>query len=140
VKSLPESENSPRRPADFVGRIIVNNEKVAFIGEIHPQVLLNWTIDMPVAVLELNLTDLFRLMHFPSEPTLEQSSVHDNGKSEKEQNMHRSERNSDFSLWRWLRQYRPEDQAARCSNPYKQSGLRLHWSRISIKDFVVAGK
>jgi len=46
-------------------RILFNNSKVAYIGEMHPQVLMNWGIDMPVAVFELNVTELFRLMNFP---------------------------------------------------------------------------
>jgi len=50
-----------------VGRVIINNSKIAYIGEIHPQVLSNWTIDMPVAVLELNVTELFVAMNFPSD-------------------------------------------------------------------------
>ena len=48
-----------------VGRVSVSNEKIAYIGEIHPQVLMNWSLEMPVAVLELNITDLFRIMRFP---------------------------------------------------------------------------
>ncbi len=45
------------------GRVVVNNAKIAYIGEIHPQVLMNWAIDMPVAVLEINITELFNVMH-----------------------------------------------------------------------------
>jgi len=48
------------------GRVVINNLKVAFIGEMHPQVLANWTIDMPVAVLEFNVTELFRTIYSPS--------------------------------------------------------------------------
>ena len=45
------------------GRVVVNNSKIAYVGEIHPQVLMNWTIDMPVAILEINVTELFNLMY-----------------------------------------------------------------------------
>jgi phenylalanyl-tRNA synthetase beta chain len=48
-----------------VGRVVVGDEKIATMGELHPQVLANWTIEMPVAVLELNITDLVRILHFP---------------------------------------------------------------------------
>jgi len=48
------------------GRVIINDAKIAYIGEIHPQVLANWTIDMPVAVLEINVTELFRLIYHPA--------------------------------------------------------------------------
>lgn len=47
------------------GRVIINGSKIAYIGELHPQVLSNWTIDMPAAVLELNVTELFRTMYTP---------------------------------------------------------------------------
>ena len=41
-----------------VGRVIVNNKKVAYIGEISPKVLQNFNIDVPVVGLELNITEL----------------------------------------------------------------------------------
>jgi phenylalanyl-tRNA synthetase beta chain len=47
------------------GRVIVNGSKIAYIGELHPQVLSNWTIEMPVGVLEINITELFRTMNHP---------------------------------------------------------------------------
>lgn len=45
-----------------VARISVKNKGVAYIGEIHPQVLENFGIEMPVAGFELNLTDLYDTM------------------------------------------------------------------------------
>lgn len=45
-----------------VGRVSVNNTDVAYVGEIHPIVLEEFELEMPAAVLELNLSDLFRLM------------------------------------------------------------------------------
>jgi phenylalanyl-tRNA synthetase beta chain len=44
-----------------VGRVTCKNKEVAYIGEIHPQVLSNFTLETPVAALELNLADLFKL-------------------------------------------------------------------------------
>ncbi len=44
-----------------VARIIINGEKVAYIGEVNPQVLANFELEVPVAVFELNLTDLFNV-------------------------------------------------------------------------------
>ena len=41
-----------------VARVSVKGKGVAYIGEIHPQVLENWSLEMPVCVFELNLTDL----------------------------------------------------------------------------------
>jgi phenylalanyl-tRNA synthetase beta chain len=45
-----------------VGRVIVNDKKLAYIGEISPGVITNWELEMPVAALELNLTELFKLI------------------------------------------------------------------------------
>lgn len=45
------------------GRVIVNGKKIAYIGEIHPQVLNNWKLDYPVAAFELNLTELYKAMN-----------------------------------------------------------------------------
>jgi len=65
-----------------VGRVIVEGAKIAYIGEIHPQVLVNWTLEMPVAVLELNITELFRVMHLTNEKNTE---LHLDKKQEHEQ-------------------------------------------------------
>ncbi|MBI2541094.1 phenylalanine--tRNA ligase subunit beta [Candidatus Woesearchaeota archaeon] len=43
-------------------RAIVKGKKVAYLGEINPIVLSNWGLEMPVAALELNLTELFEVM------------------------------------------------------------------------------
>ncbi len=45
-----------------VGRVVVNGKGVAYIGEIHPKVLSNFGMGVPVAAMELNLTDLFEVM------------------------------------------------------------------------------
>lgn len=45
-----------------VGRVVVNGKKIAYIGEIHPQVLTNFELDMPVAALELNVSELFEIL------------------------------------------------------------------------------
>jgi phenylalanyl-tRNA synthetase beta chain len=42
-----------------VGRVIINEKEVAYIGEISPKVLENWGIINPVACLELNLSEIF---------------------------------------------------------------------------------
>ncbi|PIU02580.1 MAG: phenylalanine--tRNA ligase subunit beta, partial [Candidatus Diapherotrites archaeon CG09_land_8_20_14_0_10_32_12] len=41
-----------------VGRIIADDKKLAYIGELSPEVITNWELEMPVAALELNLTEL----------------------------------------------------------------------------------
>lgn len=42
-----------------VARVSVNGKGVAYIGEIHPEVLSNWDLQFPVAAFELNVTELF---------------------------------------------------------------------------------
>ncbi|WP_455367744.1 phenylalanine--tRNA ligase subunit beta [[Eubacterium] cellulosolvens] len=42
-----------------VGRVIIEGGDAGVIGEIHPQVLENWKVEMPTAALELNLTKIF---------------------------------------------------------------------------------
>ena len=45
-----------------VGRISVKGKDVAYIGEIHPLVLTRFDLTVPVAALEINLTELFELL------------------------------------------------------------------------------
>lgn len=44
------------------GRIVVNGIKIGYLGEIHPTVLSNFKLEMPVAALEINLTEVFEVM------------------------------------------------------------------------------
>ncbi|MEK6875831.1 MAG: phenylalanine--tRNA ligase subunit beta, partial [Nanoarchaeota archaeon] len=43
-------------------RIAVNGKKVAYIGELNPNVITNWSLEVPVTAFELNLTGLFEMM------------------------------------------------------------------------------
>ncbi|MEM2185761.1 MAG: phenylalanine--tRNA ligase subunit beta [Thermofilaceae archaeon] len=55
-------------PSFIKGRyalIVVDGEQVGFAGEVHPKVLVNWGLEKPVAVAELNLSILFRLLSAP---------------------------------------------------------------------------
>ncbi|MBS3145629.1 phenylalanine--tRNA ligase subunit beta [Candidatus Woesearchaeota archaeon] len=45
-----------------VGRVNVKGKNVAYIGEIHPQVISNWDLELPVVALELNLSDLMEVI------------------------------------------------------------------------------
>lgn len=45
-----------------VGRVLLKGKKIAYIGEIHPQVLNNFELEMPVSAFELNLTELFEIL------------------------------------------------------------------------------
>ncbi|AFK22676.1 phenylalanine--tRNA ligase subunit beta [Pyrococcus sp. ST04] len=43
-----------------VGKILVDGKEIGIIGEIHPQVLENWNIEVPVVAFELFLKPLYR--------------------------------------------------------------------------------
>tara|TARA_Y100000034_G_C6909945_1_gene423960 strand:- start:3023 stop:4672 length:1650 start_codon:yes stop_codon:yes gene_type:complete len=45
-----------------VARVSVKGKDVAYIGEMHPEVLTAFDLDTPVAAFELNLSDLFGLL------------------------------------------------------------------------------
>ncbi|MBU2523034.1 MAG: phenylalanine--tRNA ligase subunit beta [Nanoarchaeota archaeon] len=42
--------------------IIINSKEVGFIGEVHPEILDNWNIKQPLAVIEMSLDEIFN--HF----------------------------------------------------------------------------
>src|SRR3989344_2412025 len=46
-----------------VGRVVVNGKKVAYIGEVHPKVISNWDLELPVVALELNLSELMEVIN-----------------------------------------------------------------------------
>lgn len=46
-----------------VARISVKDKPIAYMGEIHPKVLVNFGLEMPLAALEINLTELFNLIN-----------------------------------------------------------------------------
>jgi phenylalanyl-tRNA synthetase beta chain len=58
-----ELREPAQTPEHFViGRcaeIILDNKQIGFIGEIHPKILKNWKIKMPVAMFEINLEQIF---------------------------------------------------------------------------------
>jgi phenylalanyl-tRNA synthetase beta chain len=41
-----------------VAEILFKNKKIGFLGEIHPKILRNWKIRMPVALLEMDFDEL----------------------------------------------------------------------------------
>ncbi|MBU0894732.1 MAG: phenylalanine--tRNA ligase subunit beta [Nanoarchaeota archaeon] len=58
-----ELKEAKELPPHFIeGRtasITLNNKKIGFVGEISPKILKNWKLKMPVALLELNLEEVF---------------------------------------------------------------------------------
>ncbi len=45
-----------------VGRVVVRDKKIAYIGEISPNVIENWKLGHPIAVFELNVSELIELV------------------------------------------------------------------------------
>ncbi|NCN52034.1 phenylalanine--tRNA ligase subunit beta [archaeon] len=42
------------------GEIFLEGEKIGLIGEVHPKILKNWKIKMPVSLFEINLEKIFK--------------------------------------------------------------------------------
>ncbi len=42
-----------------VAEILFGNEKIGFVGEVHPKILKNWKIKMPVVLAEISLEKIF---------------------------------------------------------------------------------
>ena len=58
---LKETEHSSFIPGR-VGRVSVKGNDIAYIGEIHPEVLVNWELELPVSALELNVSELAKFI------------------------------------------------------------------------------
>jgi phenylalanyl-tRNA synthetase beta chain len=58
LKEIETKQFLPGRSAE----IVFNNKSIGTIGEVHPQVLSNFSLDYPVSVFELNLSELLRLL------------------------------------------------------------------------------
>jgi phenylalanyl-tRNA synthetase beta chain len=55
VKYKLKATNHPSFIQGRVAEILVKNKQIGFIGEIHPSVLENWNLEMPVAAFEISL-------------------------------------------------------------------------------------
>ena len=51
-------------PAHFIegraGKITIGNESIGYVGEVHPKILKEWKIKMPVSLLEISLEEIFK--------------------------------------------------------------------------------
>ncbi|MBI2672752.1 hypothetical protein HYX19_00680 [Candidatus Woesearchaeota archaeon] len=59
--SLQEVEHGSFIPGR-AGKVITNGKEIGIIGELHPSVLSNWQMEVPVAALELNLNELYNIL------------------------------------------------------------------------------
>jgi len=58
--AVKESEHPPFIPGRS-GDVTIHGKKIGIIGELHPQVITNWQMTMPVVCFEMNLGELFKL-------------------------------------------------------------------------------
>jgi len=57
---LEEAEEFPNHFIDGrVAEIFIKNKKIGYIGEVHPKILRNWKLKMPVALFEIDLEEIF---------------------------------------------------------------------------------
>jgi len=63
---IVESKETQNTPSYFIdGRVAeikINEKNIGLIGEIHPKILKNWKIRMPVALFEINLDGVFEIL------------------------------------------------------------------------------
>jgi phenylalanyl-tRNA synthetase beta chain len=61
-----EVEEKEEFPQHFIeGRVAsikIEGKEIGFIGEIHPKILKNWKIKMPVAIFEINLEEILKML------------------------------------------------------------------------------
>ena len=43
-----------------VAKILIADKKIGYIGEIHPKILKNCKLKMPVALLEINIEEIYK--------------------------------------------------------------------------------
>jgi phenylalanyl-tRNA synthetase beta chain len=59
-----KTEESDEFPSHFIeGRaaeIFIGNKKIGYLGEIHPKILKNWRLKMPVALFEIELGEIYK--------------------------------------------------------------------------------
>jgi phenylalanyl-tRNA synthetase beta chain len=63
LKSNFKTGNSQVYMKGRCGKVSVNKEEVCILGEINPQVLENYELDMPVCALEFNLSRLYKIFN-----------------------------------------------------------------------------
>jgi phenylalanyl-tRNA synthetase beta chain len=71
--------NNPSFLEGRVGTILIGDQEVGVIGEVHPQVIENWKLENPVAAMELDINELLRIQlanagEAPKPPTSERAN------------------------------------------------------------------
>jgi phenylalanyl-tRNA synthetase beta chain len=57
-----KESSSPQLIEGRTGEILIDNNPIGFLGEIHPETLRSFNIKMPIAVLEISLEEIFKLL------------------------------------------------------------------------------
>ncbi len=61
---LKDSGDFPKHFIDGrVAEVTIDKKSIGFIGEIHPKILKNWKIKMPVTLFEIGLEEIFKDIH-----------------------------------------------------------------------------
>ena len=53
-------DSSPYFIEGRFAEIKIDKKSIGLIGEVHPKILKNWKIRMPVALFEINLEEIFK--------------------------------------------------------------------------------
>ncbi len=65
VKSTITRDNQPYFIDGRNAKIIINGKKIGRIGEIHPEILEKWRIEVPIASFEFNLSSIYEILYHP---------------------------------------------------------------------------
>ena len=63
VSSTVKITENPSFVPGRVSKAIVNGKEIAYLGEVHPEVISNFELEMPVSALELDLGVLFEIIN-----------------------------------------------------------------------------
>ncbi len=44
-------------------KVLIKNKNIASVGELHPEVIQNFNMDMPISVIELDIDELFKILN-----------------------------------------------------------------------------
>ena len=58
--SIQETSDFPAYFIDGrIAKIVLGGKEIGFMGEVHPRILRNWKIKMPVALLEISMEEIY---------------------------------------------------------------------------------
>jgi phenylalanyl-tRNA synthetase beta chain len=63
LEGAVEEHDHPSFIPGRASRILIDGKEIAMLGELAPQVLKNWSLEMPTVGIELSIEELFDLLH-----------------------------------------------------------------------------